>query len=133
MAESVVTATVEKLLHVKIIGKPSEEAYNSLMVQIAEHIQWHGEIRLLLEVGETASRFDDRFSMALWQYAAVDFIHWESVKRLALIGDPQWALALAVFCQPYTSAKIRHFGPADLLEAKRWATEGSSSNSHPYA
>jgi hypothetical protein len=123
MTESLVATTVEKLLHVKIIGEPTEEAYNSLLVQAAEHVYRYGEICVLLEVSETASRFDDRFSMALWEYAVFNFNNWNSVKRISLVGDPRWAAVLAVLCEPFTPAMIRYFERTDLMGAKRWAAE----------
>jgi len=123
VSERSIVAAVGSLVHVKVIGKPDEGAYISLTAQVAEHIQRHSEVHLLLEADAIASRFDDCSSLAFWQYAVRDFRYRPSIKRVALIGDPRWALVLAVLCKPYTSAKIRHFGRDDVMEAKRWADE----------
>ena len=120
MTESLVATTTGRLFHVTVSGKLTEEAHCSLTAEAAEHIQRHDEIRLLLEVDETVGRLDGHFSIAFWEYAVFSFGHWQRVKRFALVGDPQWALCMAVLCKTCTPATILHFARADLEEAKRW-------------
>lgn len=131
MTENAMAATDGNLLHVKVIGTPSEEAYCSLTTQVAKHVRQYGKIRLLIEAAETAAQLNYPVSRAFWEEWVFHFQHWDDIERLALLGKTDWALAVAVLCGSLTTAQIRHFGRADVSEAKRWATaarSGSSTN-----
>lgn len=46
---------------------------------------------------------------ALWEDIKFDLHHFADIERLALIGDKKWEVGMAVFCKPFTTAKIRYF------------------------
>jgi hypothetical protein len=120
MSESLVTNTYDDLLHVKLIGEPGGEEYNSFLTQVAEHAKRYGKFCILLEVAGAASRLNDPCIIEKWEYVAFHFPYWESVTRLALVGDCRWALMVATLCTGFTPAEIRHFPSAERMEAKRW-------------
>lgn len=123
MSENATISTEGNLLHVKVIGRASEEAYCFLTTQVAKHVRQYGKIVLLIEVAENAAQLSYPVSRAFWEEWVFHFQHWDEIQRLALVGKPEWALAVAVLCDSLTTARIRHFARADVSEAKRWATE----------
>ena len=125
MIENATISSEGNLLHVKVIGRASEEAYSSLTTQVAKHVRQHGKIGLLIEVAENAAQLNYPVSRAFWEEWIFHFQHWDDIQRLALVGKPEWALAVAVLCHSLTIAQIRHFGLADVSEAKRWAAEAN--------
>ncbi|MEK6238211.1 MAG: STAS/SEC14 domain-containing protein [Planctomycetales bacterium] len=42
------------------------------------------------------------------------------MERLAIVGESKWEAGMAVFCKPFTGAKIQYFDHAKLDEAKAW-------------
>jgi hypothetical protein len=49
-----------------------------------------------------------------------DFKHWKDIERLAIVGESKWEAGMAVFCKPFTTAKIQYFDHSKLAEAKSW-------------
>jgi hypothetical protein len=49
-----------------------------------------------------------------------DFQHWKDIERLAIVGESKWEAGMAVFCKPFTAAKIQYFDVAKLEDAKTW-------------
>ena len=59
-------------------------------------------------------------SAALWEDIKFDVKHFADVERLALVGDRKWEHGMAVFCKPFTTAKIRYFDEHEADEASQW-------------
>jgi hypothetical protein len=45
------------------------------------------------------------------------------IERVALVGDRKWEAGMAVFCKPFTTAKVRYFDAAKSNEAMAWINE----------
>ena len=60
---------------------------------------------------------------ALWEDIKFDAKHFRDIERLALVGDRQWEKGMAVFCKPFTTAKVRYFPSEKLDEAANWLQE----------
>lgn len=59
------------------------------------------------------------------QFAAKDF---EQIDKIAIVGERTWMKGKAVFCRPFIRAKVRHFEPLELEQARKWIEETSNDN-----
>jgi hypothetical protein len=106
-------------LYVKVTGKLTKDAYETLTPVVDEQIQEHGKLRILFEMHD----FHGWTAGALWEDLKFDFKHWKDIERLAIVGESKWEAGMAVFCKPFTAAKIQYFDHAKLNEAKAWIAE----------
>ena len=60
---------------------------------------------------------------ALWEDIKFDVRHFRDIERLALVGEKKWEKGMAVFCKPFTTAKVRYFERAKADEARAWLQE----------
>ena len=116
MDQSLDIISTGKLLHVKVTGKLTKEAYEAFAPVVNEQIEEHGKIRILFEMHD----FHGWTAGALWEDLKFDFKHWKDIERLAIVGESKWEAGMAVFCKPFTAAKIRYLDHVKLDEAKTW-------------
>ena len=119
MVEGLELVSAGKLLHVKVTGKLTKEAYEAFAPVVDEQIEEHGKIRILFEMHD----FHGWTAGALWEDLKFDFKHWKDIERLAIVGESKWEAGMAVFCKPFTSAKIQYFDHAKLDEAQAWIAQ----------
>ena len=119
MDQAIDIISVGKLLHVKVSGKLTKEAYEELSPLVDEQIQEHGKLRILFEMHD----FHGWTAGALWEDLKFDFKHWKDIERLAIVGESKWEQGMAVFCKPFTAAKIQYFDHARLNVAQTWIAE----------
>ena len=116
MDQTIDMIAVGKLMHVKVTGKLTKESYEVFAPVVDEQIQEHGKVRILFETHE----FHGWSAGALWEDLKFDFKHWKDIERLAIVGESKWEAGMAVFCKPFTTAKIKYFDHSKLDEAKSW-------------
>jgi hypothetical protein len=116
MEQTLETISTGKFLHVKVSGKLTKDAYETFAPMVDEQIQEHGKIRILFETHD----FHGWTAGALWEDLKFDFKHWKNIDRLAIVGESKWEEGMAVFCKPFTAAKIQYFDHSKLDEAKSW-------------
>lgn len=116
MDNTVAMTTSGNLLAVEISGKLDANAYKEFVPVVDSLIQQHGKLRLLVIL----HRFHGWTAGALWEDLKFDASHWNKIERLAIVGESQWEAGMAVFCKPFTSAKIQYFDHAKIEEAKAW-------------
>jgi hypothetical protein len=107
------------VLHLRVTGKLTTEAYKTFAPLVDEQIQENGKLRILFEMHD----FHGWTAGAMWEDIKFDFRHWKDIERLAIVGESKWQHGMAVFCKPFTSAKIKYFDRANLEEAKSWLAE----------
>ena len=105
-----------KVLEVSVHGKLTADAYHELVPAVDKLIEEHGKLRILFEM----HGFHGWTAGALWEDMKFDIAHWKDIERLAIVGDSQWEKGMAVFCKPFTAAKIQYFDHAKLDEAEGW-------------
>ncbi len=105
-----------KLLHVKATGKLTKQAYETFVPEVNKLIEEHGKLRILFELHD----FHGWTAGALWEDLKFDWKHWRDIERLAIVGESKWEKGMAVFCKPFTTAKVRYFDRSQLDEAKAW-------------
>jgi hypothetical protein len=80
------------------------------------------DLRLLLDI-RSDHDFHGWTAGALWEDPKFDFKHWKDIERLAIVGESKWEAGMAVFCKPFTAAKVQYFDHTKLDEAKSWIAE----------
>jgi hypothetical protein len=105
-----------KLLHVKVTGKLTTDSYEAFAPLVDQLIAEHGKLQILFEMHD----FHGWTAGAMWEDIKFDFKHWKHIERLAIVGESKWEHGMAVFCKPFTSAKIQYFDHTKLEEAKSW-------------
>jgi hypothetical protein len=107
-----------KVLEIQLTGKLSNEDYAQFVPAVERLVKQHGKIRMLVEMHD----FHGWTAGALWQDIKFDAKHFKDIERLAMVGEKKWQHGMAVFCKPFTAAKVRYFDRAFLDEARTWLT-----------
>lgn len=117
-------------LEVRLSGKLTRQDYEQFAPQVEQLVKEHGKLRLLVEMHE----FDGWTFGGLWEDIKFDLRHFNDVERLAIVGEKRWHEAMAMFCKPFTTAKIRYFESFEIEDARQWLLkEGATSSASPEA
>jgi hypothetical protein len=109
-----------KVLTVRVTGKLHKDDYDHFVPEIEAMIRLHGKVRVLVDMHD----FHGWNASALWQDIKFDVKHFNDIERLAIVGESKWEKGMAVFCKPFTTAKVRYFDRAAAGEAHVWIGEG---------
>ena len=109
-----------KILDVTLRGKIAKEDYQLLTPEVDRAIKDHEKVRMLVRMED----FHGWNPGGLWEDIKFDMRHFADIERLALVGDKRWEAGMAVFCKPFTTAKIRYFDKSNSDEADMWIHEG---------
>ncbi len=113
----------EVVLTVKLSGKLVKADYERFVPEIERLIDKHGKVRMLCEMHD----FHGWDLGALWEDFKFDLKHFADIERVALVGDRAWEHGMAVFCKPFTRAKVRYFDVSEADQASAWVREGESA------
>ncbi len=105
-----------RILNIKMSGKLAKEDYKQFVPEVDRLIKRHGKIRVLCRMHD----FHGWEMGALWEDVKFDVKHFAHIERLALVGDTKWEAGMAVFCKPFTTAKVKYFDEAKAQEASAW-------------
>src|ERR1035441_5055698 len=108
-----------KVLEIQLTGKLAKEDYEQLVPAVERLVKEHGRIRILVEMRD----FHGWTAGALWEDIKFDAKHFKDIDRVAMVGETKWQQGMAVFCKPFTIAKIRYF---DRSEERRVGKEWRS-------
>jgi hypothetical protein len=108
-----------KLLEVRLTGKLEKNDYAAFVPAVERLVKQHGKIRMLV----TMHDFHGWTAGALWEDIKFDAKHFSDIARLALVGEKKWEKGMAVFCKPFTTAKLRYFDHTKEDEARLWLQE----------
>jgi hypothetical protein len=108
----------DKLLEVHLRGKLDKDDYAQFGSTAERLVRQHGKIRMLVEMHD----FHGWTAGALWEDIKFDAKHFNDIERIAMVGETGWQHGMAVFCTPFTSAKIRYFDRTAVDEARAWLT-----------
>ena len=106
------------LLKVHVEGKLTTDSYEEMVPAINKLIEEHGKLRILFEMHD----FHGWTLGAMWEDFKFDLAHWKDIERLAIVGESKWEKGMAVFCNPFTKAKIQYFDVALKDDAVAWIT-----------
>jgi len=105
-----------KVLEIQLTGKLAKEDYDHFVPEVERLVKTHGKIRVLVEMHD----FHGWSAGALWRDVKFDAKHFNDIERLAIVGETKWQHGMAVFCKPFTSAKIRYFDRPAIDQARAW-------------
>ena len=105
-----------KGLEIQLTGKLAKGDYEQLVPAVERLVKEHGRIRILVEMRD----FHGWTAGALWQDIKFDAKHFKDIERVAMVGETKWQHGMAVFCKPFTTAKIRYFDRPAIDQAREW-------------
>jgi len=111
----------QNYVEIKLSGKLVAEDYHDFMPVIETLIQHHGPLHMLVELHD----FHGWSMGALWEDMKFDVKHFKDFQFLAIVGDSKWEEGMAMFCKPFTSAKIKYFDVSEMEAAKTWIAEAA--------
>ena len=109
-----------KILVVKASGKLSKADYEQFVPETERLIKKFAKIRILFEMHD----FHGWDAGGIWDDIKFDLKHFKDIERLAMVGEKSWEHGMAVFCRPFTTAKVQYFDRSQADEAVNWIHEG---------
>ena len=108
-----------KVFEVCVSGRLDRAAYKRFAPMAEHKIDEYGKIRILFEM----HHFDGWTPAALWEDIKFDIKHFNHIERVAVVGDRKWQRGMAIFCRPFTTAKVRFFEQSEIDQARAWLHE----------
>lgn len=119
MNVKIVEKSKGNLLEVQLTGKLAKEDYSLFVPTVERLVRALGKIRLLVVMHD----FHGWTAGALWEDIKFDAKHFKDIERLAFVGEKKWEHDMAIFCKPFTRAKINYFDHVAVNEARTWIEE----------
>ena len=116
-----------KILILNLSGKLTKQDYAHFTPAVERAVKDHGTIRILVNM----HGFHGWTLGAVWEDIKFDMRHFSHTERLALVGESRWEAGMAVFCKPFTTAKVRYFDESKADEAGTWIHEGIAQPAQP--
>ena len=108
-----------QILEAHATGKLEKDDYQRFAPIVERMINQHGKIRVLLELHD----FHGWTAGALWEDIKFDIKHFRDITRLAIIGETKWERGMALFCRPFTTAKVKYFTHDQTAQAWDWIND----------
>jgi hypothetical protein len=102
-----------KVLILTLSGKLTKDDYAHFTPTVERAVTAHGKVRVLVRMHD----FHGWTLGAVWEDVKFDLHHFSHIERLALVGDTKWEAGMAMFCKPFTTAKVRYFDESKAEEA----------------
>lgn len=109
-----------KILVVHVSGKLAKADYTQFVPAFERLVLQHGKLRVLFDM----TGFHGWDAGALWEDVKFDTRHFADIERIAMVGEKKWQHGMAIFCRPFTTAKVRYFDHAEAAAARAWLDEG---------
>lgn len=105
-----------KVLEILLTGKLVKTDYDVFVPEVNRLVKQYGKIRMLVGMHD----FHGWTPGAMWEDMKFGTKHFNHIERLAIVGENKWEKELAMFCKPFTTAKVRYFDQAKAAEARVW-------------
>lgn len=112
-----------KLLTIHVSGNLIKDDYAEFVPAFEPLVQQHGKLRVLFN----RSDFHGWEFSAAWEDTKFGFQHFADIDRLATLGDKAWQHGMAIFCKPFTRARVRYFDHAEAAAARKSLDDGANS------
>lgn len=116
METTVTELAAGNIVALRLGGKLTKETYEHFVPEIDRRIEEHGKLRMLVEL----VNFHGWTAGALWEDTKFAARHFKDIERIAIVGDSAWEKGMAVFCKPFTMAKVKYFDQSDKAAAEAW-------------
>ncbi|MBL8727799.1 MAG: STAS/SEC14 domain-containing protein [Planctomycetes bacterium] len=108
------------VLCIRITGKLTAADYEHFVPAVDRHIAARERVHFLVELHD----FHGWTAGALWHDLKFGIQHFHRIDRIAIVGEKPWQKGLAMFCRPFTMARIRYFSADQGAAARAWLGEG---------
>jgi hypothetical protein len=112
-----------KILQVRISGRLDKDDYGRFVPEVEHLVQQHGKLRMLVETHD----FQGWDAGALWEDIKFSINHFNNIERLAIVGEKTWEKGMAIFCKPFTTAKVKYFDHSEIDQARLWIAAGQTT------
>jgi hypothetical protein len=109
----------ENVVGFKLSGKLHDEDYKTMVPEFDAAIEKAGKIRILAWFHD----FEGWDMHAVWDDTKFATTHCSKIERIAMVGEKSWEKWMAMFCKPFTLAKVKYFDVADVEEAWKFLNE----------
>lgn len=118
------------VLHLTFTGRLNPADYEQFVPAVDAQIAARERVHLLIELRD----FHGWTAGALWNDLKFGIKHFNSIDRIAIVGEKPWQRGLSLFCKPFSMARIRYFTATQLDAARAWLGEGHDRppSGHPY-
>jgi len=120
MPVNIKTEADGKVLILDLSGKLTKADYVHFTPEVERAVKENGKVRMLVRMHD----FHGWTLSAIWEDIKFDTHHFSHIERLALVGEKSWEAGMAVFCKPFTTAKVKYFDLLKSAEADRWIHDG---------
>ncbi len=118
MAVELVEVAGGKILEIRVTGKLTKEDYEHFVPR-TEELMKESKVKILMSMHD----FSGWEMGALWEDIKFDIKHFSDIEKLALVGEKQWEKGMAMFCKPFTTAKVEYFDQSEIEKARAWLAE----------
>jgi len=118
MAVELVEVAGGKILEIRVTGKLTKEDYEHFVPR-TEELMKESKVKILMSMHD----FSGWDMGALWEDIKFDIKHFGDIEKLALVGEKQWEKGMAMFCKPFTTAKVEYFDQSEIEKAREWLAE----------
>ena len=103
----------------KLSDKLHDADYKTFVPLVDAEIAKDGKVNILAQFHD----FHGWDAKALWDDIKFSTTHCTKIKKIALVGESTWEKYMSAVCKPFTMAKIKYFGAAEVDAAKTWLGE----------
>ena len=108
-----------KRLAVHVSGKLIKEDYEHFVPEFERLVREHGKLCVLFDM----TGFHGWDAGALWADTQFAIHHFSDIEKIAMVGETKRQKGMAVFCKPFTKAKIQYFDHINASAARTWLDE----------
>jgi len=108
-----------RVLIIHVTGKLTKADYENFVPEVERLIGRFGKLSMLFDM----TGFHGWDAGAFWEDAKFAVRHFSDVEKFAIVGDKKWHESMAVFCKPFTRARVRYFDYHEIHEARKWLDE----------
>lgn len=108
---------------VHVSGKLVQDDYGRFVPEFDRLVRLHGKLRVLFDMSD----FHGWTASALWADTKFALHHFSNIGRLAIVGEKKWQEGMALFCKPFTAAKVEYFDHGHSAEAMQWLQESTDT------
>lgn len=107
------------IIELAIDGPVSAQEFDEVVARLETAIATHGKIRVLELVKELGGVPPSKW----WEDMKFGYRHMRDIERAAIVAEQRWLEVFANLVNPFFSADVRYFKPAEIEQARAWLAE----------
>jgi hypothetical protein len=107
------------MLELTIDGGISGPEFDELIARLEAAIARHGKIRVLELVRSLGGIPPSKW----WDDLKFGYRHMRDIERAAIVAEQRWLEIFANLVNPFFSADLKYFKPAEIEKARAWLSE----------